>query len=140
MAPSPNSSAIVQRPVGLTGVLYHDQIVPGCQVDKLPHGRRTAVEVDRYDRSSCRRDGTCHEPGVEVHRAGVDVDENRICSGRFDSSDGCYKRIGRGDNLVTWSHTKCSQGEFDGRETRVDTHGVADTAIPSEVELKLSYG
>ena len=92
---------LVERAVGLGGVLHHEEsVLFGDGVDGVHFGR-FAHEVHRHDGPGTRRDGGLDLLRVDVEGLPLDVYEDRGEAGVEHGVAGGHERQGRDDHLVT---------------------------------------
>ena len=104
-----DAAAGVARPHRVGGVLDDREAVLLRDLPDPLHPARQAAVVDRDDRLRPRRDPLLDPLGVEVHRVGLDVDEDRDGPSEDDVRDRADERVRGRDHLVARADAEGSE-------------------------------
>ena len=117
----------------LRRILEHPQpVLCGDRVQPV-HVHRQPGEVDRNDRSRCRRDRRFHEVQVDVAGCRIDIHEHRPRAHRERDVRGSYPGQRRRDHLVSRADIRHSQADFKRGGRRTEDPHCASAAVTRQL-------
>src|SRR5678816_4429671 len=101
IAERPGSDPLILGSMRLGSVFNYKQTAPSCEVLDRTHVRGLAKEVNCNDRLRAACQGPLDHPRIDRVGIGIDIDENRLRSRRYDGGGGGDESMSGRNHLVT---------------------------------------